>query len=72
MTIRSTNIQVVGEMNQGFETILTPQALHFIEQLEMKFGNTRKELLKQRHYRQKEIDQGVLPSFLQKTAKIRI
>ena len=71
MTIRSTNIQVVGEMSQGFETILTPQALHFIEQLEMKFGNTRKELLKQRHYRQKEIDQGVLPSFLQRTAKIR-
>lgn len=71
MTISSTNIQVVGEVIDGFETILTPEALHFIEQLEIKFGNTRKELLKQRDKRQKEIDQGVLPSFLKETEKIR-
>lgn len=71
MTIRSTNIQVVGEVFEGFETILTPEALLFIEQLEKRFGAKRKELLVRRYRRQKEIDQGELPSFLQETESIR-
>ena len=71
MTIRSTDIQVVGEVFEGFETILTPEALQFIEQLEKRFGSKRRELLMRRYKRQKEIDQGVLPSFLQETESIR-
>ena len=47
MTIRSTNIQVVGELFEGFEEILTPDALQFIEQLELRFGSNRKELLRE-------------------------
>ncbi|WP_338471597.1 malate synthase A [Niallia sp. XMNu-256] len=71
MTIRSSNIQVVGEVNEGFETILTPEALQFIAQLETRFGSKRKELLLRRHKRQKEIDRGALPTFLKETESIR-
>jgi malate synthase len=71
LSTRSKNIQVIGELCQGYETILTPEALTFIEQLETKFGGRRKELLKERSIRQKEIDQGRLPSFLSQTEYIR-
>ena len=53
MTIRSTDIQVVGEVFEGFETILTPEALQFIEQLEKRFGSKRRELLMRRYREQK-------------------
>jgi len=71
MSTQKVGIQVVGKLSPGYETILTPEALSFIEQLEEKFGKRRKELLKQRQIRQKEIDQGKLPDFLPETAHIR-
>ncbi|HZG70933.1 MAG TPA: malate synthase A [Chondromyces sp.] len=71
MTIRTAGIQVKGPIKPGYEEILTPEALQFIEQLERRFGSQRKELLTKRQERQKEFDQGKAPGFLKETEHIR-
>lgn len=71
MSTQTTGIQIVGEILPGFDRILSPQALTFIEKLEKKFGSRRKELLERRQIKQKELDQGNLPSFLPETEHIR-
>nr|WP_239587221.1 malate synthase A [Bacillus ectoiniformans] len=58
-------------MRPGFEEILTPDALQFIEQLERRFGDERIKLLEKRKERQKEFDQGKVPGFLKETEHIR-
>jgi len=64
-------IEVLGRSNAEFATILTPEALAFIEKLERKFGARRRELLVKRAARQKEFDAGKLPDFLPETREIR-
>lgn len=71
MSTQTSGITVIGQMKPGFEQILTPAALHFIEQLERHFGEKRRRLLQYRIQRQKEIDQGTLPHFLPETKHIR-
>ncbi|MCC6499078.1 MAG: malate synthase A [Anaerolineales bacterium] len=51
--------------------ILTPQACAFAESLERKFGARRLELLNARATRQRAIDAGELPRFLEDTKLIR-
>jgi len=53
------------------ETILTPEALAFIEKLHVKFDKQRIALLEQRKVRQKEIDGGKPLDFLPETKHIR-
>jgi len=71
MSTQTTGIQIVGELLPGYEKILSPEALSFIEQLEKKFGTRRKALLAKRQIKQAEMDQGQLPSFLPETEYIR-
>lgn len=71
MSTQTTGIQIIGELLPDYEKILSPEALSFIEQLEKKFGTRRKELLAKRQIKQKEIDQGQLPTFLPETERIR-
>ncbi|MBS4175625.1 malate synthase A [Bacillus sp. FJAT-49736] len=71
MSTQTSGIVVVGELKPGFEEILTPKALHFVEQLERHFGEKRRQLLQKRNDRQKELDKGVLPHFLSETKHIR-
>ncbi|WP_242927234.1 malate synthase A [Pontibacter vulgaris] len=70
MIIEST-VEVKGKLSKGFEEILTPDALEFLEMLHTKFNNRREELLLARTERQKRIDAGELPDFLEETAHIR-
>ncbi|GIN87952.1 malate synthase [Heyndrickxia sporothermodurans] len=72
MGIQTAGIEVRGSMKPGYEEILTPKALQFIEQLERHFGPRRKELLAKRNSRQKELDQGKWPCFLPETKPIRM
>jgi malate synthase len=51
--------------------ILTPEALHFIVDLERRFGPRRRALLALRAERQKRLDAGEHPNFLSDTAEIR-
>jgi malate synthase len=71
MSTQTTGIEVVGKMKPAYSTILTEEALQFVEQLERKFGGRRKELLQNRKKRQERINNGELPHFLPETEEIR-
>ena len=71
MTIDTSNLQVLGNLTPAYEKILTPGAILFLKSLHLHFNNTRKELLEQRKEKQKEIDSGILPTFLPETEHIR-
>ena len=53
------------------ESILTPEALEFIEKLHTQFNSRRLDLLEKRQVRQKEIDAGKPLDFLIETKHIR-
>src|SRR3954465_6546007 len=67
----ANGIEALGRSSPEFATILTPEALAFVEKLERKFGARRHELLARRAARQKEFDAGKLPDFLPETQSIR-
>jgi malate synthase len=71
MSTQTTGIEIVGSMKNGYEEILTPEALDFVERLERHFGERRVELLAAREKRQEEINAGNLPDFLPETKHIR-
>jgi len=62
-----SGLSVQGEWTQNCDTVLTPEALKFIQKLEDRFGNRRIELLHKRLSKQLEIDEGRLPEFLPET-----
>ena len=64
-------VDVVGAIGDGFESILTEDALAFIARLHRQFNARRQELLQRRMERQVEFDNGALPDFLSDTEEIR-
>jgi len=62
---------VRGPMAEGYDTILTPEALSFFAALQRKYNGRRKELLAARMERQKKFDAGELPDFLPETQSVR-
>jgi malate synthase len=67
-----SGLEVTGEIrNAVYGEILTTEALAFVKKLEMQFGPMRSELLKLRRKRQKDIDEGQLPDFLEETSEVR-
>ncbi|WP_417897391.1 malate synthase A [Bacillus haimaensis] len=71
MNIDTSGIRVTGEWKKGYETVLTQDALTFIEKLQTTFNPRRKELLQKRVQKQKKLDQGTKLDFLESTAHIR-
>ncbi|WP_404470009.1 malate synthase A [Sutcliffiella horikoshii] len=71
MNTGTTGISVTGQMNNGYETVLTQEALSFIEKLHHNFNERRKELLAERKERQARIDRGEQLNFLDSTKAIR-
>ncbi|GGL60157.1 malate synthase A [Sporolactobacillus putidus] len=71
MATQTTGIKVTGPMRPEYDTILTQEALRFIDRLERTFGQRRIELLNKRNARQKDFDRGERPDFLEETRKIR-
>ncbi len=63
--------KVVGKMHGGYETVLTPDALLFLADLERRFGRQRRNLLEDREDRQERFDYGEFPTFLPETAHVR-
>src|SRR3546814_19940047 len=57
--------------SSDLETILTPEALAFVVELERRFGPERKKLLQKRIERQARLDAGEKPDFLPATKHIR-
>lgn len=64
-------MEIKATISPEYAEILTPEALAFVVKLQRKFNATRKELLKAREERQKQIDAGNLPDFLPETKEIR-
>src|SRR3546814_7734419 len=64
-------VQITGTFKPGFETILTPEALAFVVELERRFGPERKKLLQKRIERQARLDAGEKPDFLPEDKHIR-
>ena len=66
-----SKIKVSGPISPGFEKILTTEALVFLEELHLAFGERRLALLQDRENRQRAIDAGKFPDFLEETKPIR-
>jgi malate synthase len=62
---------VTGPVKDGYEKILTPEALQFLAVLHQHFGRYRQYLLAQRAERQKKVNEGELPAFLDHTWAMR-
>lgn len=71
MNYYTSVIEVKGEWKKGYESVLTQEALSFIEKLHTTFNPRRKELLQERVQKQKELDQGAKLDFLESTEPIR-
>ncbi|MDN7226252.1 malate synthase A [Planococcus sp. N064] len=69
--ITKSSVLIKNEVTPQMETILTPEALAFIEKLHVNFDKKRIALLEQRQVRQKEIDGGKPLDFLPETEHIR-
>lgn len=65
------DVEIVGPMQEGFDQILTPEAIQFLTALARKFEATRQDLLNRRKQRQIELDEGKMPDFLPETQEIR-
>ncbi|EFJ40428.1 hypothetical protein VOLCADRAFT_109454 [Volvox carteri f. nagariensis] len=64
-------VAILGPVAAEHADILTPEAQLFVATLHRVFNPRRKELLKRRELRQKELDAGRLPDFLPETAAVR-
>ena len=70
-TIHLSGVEILAPVSDGYATILTPEAIAFIVDLHRTFNARRKELLDARQERQKRLDAGERPNFLQETRSIR-
>lgn len=65
------HLRVAAPVTDEMLDILTPEALLFIEELEERFGERRRELLQARIERSFRISRGEKPDFLEETRHIR-
>ena len=65
-------IQITGDMQPGYDGILTDEALAFVAGLQRAFNERRVQLLEQRKTAQDAIDEGTLPGFVPETSDIRV
>ncbi len=68
---KSAGLVILGKLEPGFEKVLTPEALSFVEQLVRAHGATRERLLAQRQVRQQQLAGGAELDFLPETEAIR-
>jgi malate synthase len=64
-------VEVLAPATARSDEILTPPALAFVARLHGEFDARRRELLRRRADRQRELDAGAVPDFLPETESIR-
>ncbi len=64
-------VEIIAPARVAQEHVLTPGALQFIVELQRRFNARRMELLSARAERQKRLDSGEKPNFLEQTRDIR-
>jgi len=68
---QKTSLIIKGPLKPEYESILTDDALCFVEKIEREFRDIRQILLENRMQVQRKIDAGQLPDFLPETNQIR-
>ena len=63
--------KVVGQTNQDYGSVLTPDALLFLADLERRFGPQRRILLDNRQLQQERFDDGEMPTQPIETTQVR-
>lgn len=71
MITSDKKIQVNGKIDSEFESILSDDALHFLEKLHNRFDDRRKNLLIIRTHLQEKVNKGKKLDFLTETKKVR-
>jgi malate synthase len=71
LAISQPGIDILAPVSEGFARILTPEAVAFLADLQRTFDGRRKRLLAARQERQKRLDAGEKPGFLEETKEIR-
>jgi malate synthase len=72
MTARATeHVRVTGGRRPNSERVLTDDALAFVARLHREFNPAREVLLRARAGRQRELDTGASPGFLDSTRRVR-
>lgn len=66
METKAPGITVTGSIHDGYDEILTPEALQFLEQLERHFGERRRELLAYRKSAMKKSNRASFHIFSKK------
>jgi malate synthase len=69
--VPSTRLQIAGELEPGFEEILTPEATDFLAELAGEFEAPRQDCLSARRARRTELRAGARLDFLAETQEIR-
>ena len=69
--IHLAGVEILAPVSETHARILTPEAIDFIVDLQRTFATRRKELLNARQERQKRLDAGEKPDFLEETRTIR-
>ncbi len=64
-------VRITGAMREGYEAVLSADALTFVALLDRRFGADRKRLLAARAERQDQLDRGELPLFPPETDQVR-
>lgn len=64
-------VQIDAPWQEGYEQVLTTEALELLVRLQREFGPRRRELLEARRRRDAELAAGALPDFLAGTADVR-
>jgi len=64
-------VQIDAPWQEGYEQVLTTEALELLVRLQREFGPRRRELLEARRRRDAELAAGALPDFLAGTAEVR-
>ncbi len=67
----ASGFEIKGATAPGYETVLTPEAIAFVNALAERFGGEVTALLARRDARQAEIDAGHFPDFLAETKSVR-
>ncbi len=67
----SRGLRVVGQLEPGFDSILSRDALEFLAGIVDQFNDRLQSLLRQRDLVEERIHNGALPSFLKETEEIR-
>jgi malate synthase len=66
-----TGVELTGTIEEGYQHILSMDALEFIASLARTYTSRVEELLDQRRLRQARFDAGERPGFLEETKSIR-